>query len=111
MAPLPSRRSALLTIGGTIIALVRPARAEPRSHAVLIDKMKFGPMPSEVRVGDSISWINRDPVRHTATARDQSFDVDLPASTEGRCTVTRAGAVDIICRFHPGMTAKLAVLP
>ncbi|WP_332683654.1 cupredoxin domain-containing protein [Bosea sp. (in: a-proteobacteria)] len=109
--PHLTRRAALLAMGGTMAALARPARAEARTHAVLIDKMRFSPMPSGARVGDTIIWTNRDPVRHTATARDKTFDVDLPANAEGRGVLTKAGSFDVICRFHPGMTAKLVVMP
>ncbi|MGO6969504.1 hypothetical protein [Rhizobium leguminosarum] len=47
--------------------------------------------------------------RHTATARDKSFDIDLPPKSEGRMTVAQAGAIDFYCRFHPAMTGKLDI--
>ena len=53
-----------------------PAIAAPRTHVVVIDKMRFGAMPTGVRAGDRISWINKDMFRHTATANDGSFNAD-----------------------------------
>ena len=76
---------------------------------IAIAKMKFGPAPAELKVGDVIVWQNDDMFRHTATARDGSFDVDLPPKTEVRMTISKAGVADYYCRFHPAMVGKLDV--
>jgi plastocyanin len=62
-------------------------------------------------VGDTIVWKNNDIFRHTATARDKSFDVDLPAKSEARVRVGAAGTIAFFCKFHPGMTGELVVMP
>ena len=90
------------------VGLSSAAWAAPKSHQVVIDKMRFGPMPAGVRAGDTIVWINRDIVRHTATARG-AFDVDLPAKAVGRSKVSKSGTLTVICRFHSGMTGTLKV--
>ena len=97
--------------GGLAAGLLWPvvARAAPKVHTVVIDKMAFGPGPVGVRAGDTIVWVNRDILRHTATARDKSFDVDLAPGASGRTVVRKAGAVAYFCRFHPGMTGRIAV--
>jgi plastocyanin len=46
--------------------------------------MKFGPASAGIRIGDTISWINRDFLKHTATARDKSFNVELPPNPATR---------------------------
>ena len=76
---------------------------------VVIDAMKFGPMPAGVRAGDKIVWVNKDMFRHTATAKDGSFNVDLPPGAKGASIVKKAGAIQVICRYHPGMRALLKV--
>ena len=53
-------------------------------HVVVIDKMKFGAVPRGLHAGDTIIWVNRDIFRHTATAADRSFDVDLAAGKQGQ---------------------------
>jgi plastocyanin len=85
------------------------AGAAARSHTIVIDKMKFGPLPTGLKVGDLIVWVNRDMFRHTATARDKSFDVDLPAGKSGRLVLRKPGTIAFFCRFHPGMTGQLQV--
>ena len=93
--------------GGALLALTlaaaAPATAAPAVHTVVIDKMKFGPVPAGLRAGDVILWVNRDMFRHSATARDGAFNVDLPPGTSGRTTVTRKGAIPFFCKYHPGM--------
>lgn len=88
-----------------------PASAAPRTHKVVIDKMKFGAMPANLRAGDRILWVNKDMFRHTATAKDKSFDVDLQPGASGVSVVRKAGAIPVLCRYHPGMKAMLKVKP
>ena len=103
------RRALLCTLALAAVPLLGGAAPAPRVHQVVIDKMKFGPVPPGVRVGDTILWINKDLFRHTATARDGSFNVDLPAGKSGRTLLRRPGAVRFYCIYHPGMTGTLIV--
>lgn len=86
-----------------------PAIAPPRTHVVVIDAMKFGPVPATLRAGDSIVWVNRDMFKHTATARNGSFNVDLPPNAKARTVIRSAGAIPFYCIYHPGMTGVLKV--
>ena len=85
------------------------ATAAPKVHTVIIDKLKFGPVPSGLHVGDTIRWVNKDLFRHTATAKDGSFNVDLAAGAQGTMRLTKAGTIAFFCRYHPGMTGQLTV--
>ena len=86
-----------------------PAAAAPRTHVVVIDKMKFGPSPRAVRAGDRIVWINKDMFRHTATSRAGGFDLDLPAGARAAAVVGKTGTLAVICRYHAGMSLTLQV--
>ena len=86
-----------------------PASAAPRTYTVVIDKMKFGAVPANLRVGDRVLWVNEDMFRHTATAKDKTFDVDLQPGAKGVSIVRKAGAISVLCRYHPGMRAMLKV--
>ena len=99
--------AALLLAGSP--AATEAAGAAPRTHVVVIDKMKFGPVPAGIHAGDTILWVNRDIFRHTATARNGSFSIDLAPKAQGRTVVVRAGIVPFHCKYHPGMTAVLRV--
>jgi plastocyanin len=54
-------------------------------------------------------WINHDFLRHSATAADHSFDVDLPAGAKVRMVVNKKGRIPFVCRYHPGMRGILVV--
>ena len=103
-------RAPAFTIALAVLLMpLPPALAAPRTHSVVIDKMKFGPMPAGLRAGDRILWVNKDMFRHTATAKDGSFDVDLQPGASGVSVVRKAGAISVVCRYHPGMRAMLKV--
>jgi plastocyanin len=69
--------------------------------------MKFGPLPANLHAGDVILWVNRDMFRHSATARDGSFAIDLPPKGSARTMVKRKGAIPFSCKYHPGMKGVL----
>ena len=103
------RRSLLLLPLAALLQAMPLAAAAPRTHVVVIDKMKFGAVPATLRAGDTIVWDNRDVFKHTATARDGSFNVDLPPNAKARTVIRSAGAVPFYCIYHPGMTGVLEV--
>ena len=102
---------ALLTLSvlGVGAAAAGPAAAAPHTYVIVIDKMKFGPAPAQLRKGDRIVWLNRDMFRHTATAANKSFDVDLQPSSRAMTILRSGGAISVSCRYHPGMRTMLKV--
>ena len=93
-----------------LLLMPPPVAAAPRTHVMVIDQMKFGPAPTGLRAGDRITWINKDLFRHTATAKDGSFNVDLPSRARATVVVRKAGEIAVLCRYHPGMRIKLKVV-
>lgn len=85
------------------------SRPAPKTYTVTMTQLDFGPTPSGARVGDTIEWVNADIFQHSATARDGSFDVDLAPKATARTVLNKAGTIDFHCRYHPGMTGRLAV--
>ena len=107
----PSVRLLSLALAAAVLVLplASPAAAAPRVHTVVIDKMKFGSMPPGIRVGVTILWVNKDFLKHTATARDKSFNLELPPRTKGKTLVRHSGTIAFYCIYHPGMTGSLSV--
>ena len=103
------RPRALIASTAASLLLSTTAAAAPQTHVVVMDKMKFGPAPANIRQGDTILWINRDMFRHTATAANKSFDVDLPPRTQKRMTIRTSGSIAFTCKYHPGMRGVLRV--
>jgi plastocyanin len=96
------------------IALVLSAGAPAaggtsRTYTIVIDQMKFGQTPPALHRGDTILWVNRDLFRHSATAANHSFDIDLPAGKMARMVVKATGEVAFSCKYHPGMRGMLRV--
>lgn len=100
-----------LALAAAVLALppASLAAAAPKVHTIVIDKMKFGPVPAGIHSGDTIVWVNRDFLKHTATARDKSFNLVLPPGGSGKTVVRHSGTIAFYCIYHPGMTGSLSV--
>ena len=96
-------------IFGLAGVLQQPAAAA--TLHILVQDLAFNNVPATAHVGDVIEWSNKDFIDHTATARDGSFDLVLPAGKTVRSTLEHAGKVAFYCRFHPQMTGVITVLP
>jgi len=78
---------------------------------ITMENLEIAPAVVSAKVGDTVEWINKDFVVHTATARNGDFDVNLPPKKTGSVVVKKAGTVDYYCRYHPNMKATLNVAP
>jgi len=105
----PGRRLIFAACAGAVLPSASSAVAAAHTYTVVMDKMKFGPAPAQLHKGDAIIWVNRDFLRHTATAADRSFNVDLPAGAKAKAVLTRTGTIPFVCRYHPGMRGTLVV--
>ena len=107
------RRSFLLatlaTLPTVLYSSVGRAASAAKVHVIHMNKMKFGPAPDGAKVGDAIEWMNDDIFRHTATAKNGAFDVDLKPGGKARVVLKTPGEIVFYCRYHPGMMGKLVV--
>jgi len=85
-----------------------PAQADVIN--VEIDNLVFSPEEIKAKVGDTITWINKDIVAHTATVRG-GFDVMIEVNKSASLVLIKPGVVDYYCRFHPNMKGRIAVTP
>ncbi len=103
-------RLAIVALAALIVVRVPAQAQQARQHTVEITGFKFVPETLRVRAGDTLVFVNKDVVPHTATqqpsgwdsgalARDQSWSLKLEA----------VGALDFFCRFHPSMKGRLIV--
>ncbi|HEY6024684.1 MAG TPA: cupredoxin family copper-binding protein [Pseudolabrys sp.] len=86
-----------------------PARAE--TIKVTIDKLVFAPAEVNAKVGDTIEWVNKDALVHTASATNNDWNVNIQANQSGRIVLKKAGAVDYFCKYHPNMKGRVIVAP
>jgi plastocyanin len=96
--------------GASASAAAASSPTAPAAHTVVIEGMVFAPATLVVRRGERITWVNRDLVAHTVTARDGSFDSGSIAAGASWSTVaTRVGRRAYTCSLHPTMTAILDI--
>ncbi len=89
-----------------LAAAAVPARAE--TIQVIVDKLVFTPAEVSAKVGDTVEWVNRDILAHTATVKGE-MEVMIPAKKTGRLTLQKAEAMEYYCRFHPNMKGRITV--
>ena len=93
-----------------IVGLAASDRAESRRHTVTIEGMRFQPEVLTVSRGDTIVWINKDLVPHTATSKDGGFDSKtIQADESWRYAARTRGDYAYVCTLHPAMKATLRV--
>jgi plastocyanin len=88
----------------------RPLAATEEEASVSIQGFAFVPDSVEVTAGTSVTWTNGDPVEHTVTAGDASFDSGSmsPTATFSH-TFDAVGTFTYGCAIHPGMTGTVIV--
>lgn len=67
--------------------------------------------PEEIRVaaGEPITISNEDPVEHTVTALDGTFNVTVGGNGTATIDPLEPGTYDFVCNFHGGMEGTLIV--
>jgi plastocyanin len=81
-----------------------------RSHTVEIRGFAYLPATLQVAEGDTVVWINRDAVPHTATRDGRRWDSGTINAEQGwRLIAASAGSQPYYCTFHPVMRGELVV--
>jgi plastocyanin len=99
--------AALLVLAAVTLV---PAAALAANHVVNIENFEFKPQTLHVKRGDTVEWINKDILDHTATSTAPAFDSKaIKPGGKWRWTASRAGQYPYICSFHPNMTGVIEV--
>ncbi len=89
-----------------------PSGNAARSEKVVIADYAYNPDPVTIEEGGKVIWQNEDPVAHTATAEDGSFDTG--PIEEGKIkseTFKQPGTYEYVCSIHPQMHGTIEVVP
>ncbi len=84
-----------------------PARAV--TVDITIESLVFGEVKRPLHTGDTVVWINKDVIAHTATARNGDWRVVIPANAKAMLVLKKGGTVDYYCEYHPNMTGRLVI--
>jgi plastocyanin len=95
-----------IALGGALNS--QPTRAE--SVQVTISNLQYSPAEIKVKSGDTVVWVNKDFVAHTAIVAG-GWDVNIESEKSARLVLRKPGAFDYYCRFHPNMTGRIIVQP
>ena len=81
-----------------------------RRHVVEVRGFAFHPAVVEAAAGDTVVWVNRDVVPHTATAHGSEWDTgDIAAGASAVRVVSTGDVAEYFCLYHPSMKGKLIV--
>jgi plastocyanin len=70
----------------------------------------FSPNPVEVKVGETVTWVNDDSARHTVTSKDGVFDSRMMGKGQSfSFTFDKAGEYPYFCEPHPNMVGTVVV--
>src|SRR3954462_6482614 len=94
------------------VAAAAPSAAPPADHKLTIamDGTAFQLGDVTVAVGDTITWVNKDPFPHNVTSKDGGFrSKDLDPDQSFRFTAKKPGTYHYVCTLHPTMAAVIHV--
>jgi plastocyanin len=106
---------ALVTALALVVCCAAPSAAQrapkPVVHTVTIDASSFSPASVTIRPGDTVEWVNKDVIPHTATstAKDEFDSGVIAAGKSWRRTFKTAGDLPYACTFHPSMKGRVLV--
>ncbi len=79
-------------------------------ESVEVADFAFTPGTVTITAGDTVTWTNTDPVAHTATATDSSWDTgDIAEGASASITFDTPGTYAYLCTPHPTMTGTVVV--
>ena len=68
--------------------------AQAATIQITMENLVISPAETSAKVGDTIEWINKDILAHTATARNGDWDVTMPPKKNVTLVLKKAGTVD-----------------
>jgi plastocyanin len=85
--------------------------AHAETIQVTVDNLVYSPAEVTAKVGDTVEWVNKDILAHTATATNKDWDVMIGSKQTAGLVMKKAGSFDYFCKFHPNMKARITVAP
>jgi len=99
---------ATLTVACGLLAL--PLVALGASSAVTIQNSAFNPPTTTIKVGDTVTWTNRDAISHTSTSDTGTWDTGVITAGASRSfPFMSAGTFAYHCSIHTFMHGTIVV--
>ena len=91
------------------VVAARAAEEAPDPLAVHIDNFVFQPAELTVKVGQTVTWTNRDDIPHTVVCAGKFRSKTMDTDGSFEFTFTAAGEYKYFCSLHPHMTGIVKV--
>jgi plastocyanin len=110
MTSINRRDFGMLVVAAALLPVGAAHAEDPTvSFAVHIDNFVFEPAQLTVKLGETVTWTNRDEIPHTVVCpgkfRSKTMDTDDTFSF----TFTAPGDYKYFCSLHPHMTGMVKV--
>jgi plastocyanin len=89
-----------LSFTAVTVASDHHAAAQTAGKTIAIKDFQYNPADLAVKVGEKVTVTNSDSTPHTVTAKDGSFNVDLPPNGSATFTVPKPGSHPYYCTYH-----------
>jgi plastocyanin len=107
-AAAPSAAAASAGGGGAACA-VAPA-GSTGTVMVTIQNFKFDPQPVEAKVGDVVTWSNKDSAPHSATLDNGACDTDpIAQGSSASLVFNTPGTYTYHCKVHPTLMKNFTI--
>ena len=101
---------AIVAAAAILVSACGPDGAAAKAHIVVMRGLEFLPAVVDAEPGDTITWINKDVMPHTATAGDGAWDSgSLEEGEEWLLIIEAESDGAYVCSFHPQMTGEVNV--
>ncbi len=103
-----------LTLIGLVAILFMPNHrviaSVGQTHIIEIRDFKFYPDDINVKPGDTVRWVNKDFVPHTATANNKNWDSKLiSVNNQWEIVINEDTFEDYYCVYHPNMKGVISI--
>jgi plastocyanin len=95
--------------GGYATKPAAAASADTAAQIVEMTDSSFAPNTVDVKVGQTVTFVDKDEIAHTATAEGVFDSGTLRQDATFDFKATKAGSFSYVCIFHPGMTGRINV--
>jgi plastocyanin len=83
---------------------------KPATHTITITGMQYTPATLTIKPGDTVVWVNKDIVAHTATSTTAAFNSKMiPPEKSWKMIFKTKGDYPYVCSYHPTMKGQLTV--
>ena len=105
---METKKLIILLLAGLLVVTFA-AQAQAKTNTVSMKSMAFQPKELTISAGDTVTWVNDDPMLHDVDMGALGASPDMRKGETYSMTFDKPGTYDYDCDLHPGMTGKIIV--